>query len=359
MTVGTDTASVVTKTVSKALVAVLPVLLPIALLALMIVAVLDDDDALELSVHGVNCAPKGSSGQSVAGYGPDQLANAALIVAAGKEMAVPEQGWVIAVATAMQESGLNNVRYGDAAGPDSRGLFQQRGNWGPESVRMDPKGAARLFYQQLLKLPGWQSMPLTEAAQAVQHSAFPWAYAKHEQPAREVVGAVEGVTCSGGGPDRVSLPGNPKAQTVVNAALAEVGVDYAWGGGDAHGPTRGISDNGGPADQHGDSNKIGFDCSGLALYAYAQIGVAVPHQTQAIWTAFQPAIKNPADVQPGDLILLTEGPVPAGVHHVAIYVGAGRVVEAPKSGDKVRVTSNIWQNPYWTSEFVGAVRPGV
>ena len=73
----------------------------------------------------------------------------------------------------------------------------------------------------------------------------------------------------------MSLPGNPRAQTVINRALAQLGVTYAWGGGDAAGPTLGIRD-GGVADAHGDYAKVGFDCSGLALYAYAGIGVSRP-----------------------------------------------------------------------------------
>jgi cell wall-associated NlpC family hydrolase len=104
---------------------------------------------------------------------------------------------------------------------------------------------------------------------------------------------------------------------------------------------------------------VGFDCSGLALFAYAQIGVAVPHQTEAIWARFQPAITDRAAVQPGDLILLSDNGRASGVHHVAIYVGDGRVVEAPQSGEVVKITTGIWQSPYWSRQFMGAVRPGV
>lgn len=127
----------------------------------------------------------------------DQHANAAAIVEAGAEMGVPAQGWVIAVATAMQESTLLSLDHGDAVGPDSRGLFQQRTSWGPESVRMDPKGAARLFYARLLALAGWESMPLSHAAQAVQVSAYPDAYAKWEDDAQALVGEVTGGKAAG------------------------------------------------------------------------------------------------------------------------------------------------------------------
>jgi cell wall-associated NlpC family hydrolase len=175
---------------------------------------------------------------------------------------------------------------------------------------------------------------------------------------------VAGIVCGpGAGPaqpgQRVVLTGNPRAEMVVNAALSQLGVPYAWGGGNAHGPTRGISDGGGAADRAGDRYKVGFDCSGLALYAYAQIGVTLPHQTQAIWTQFQPAITDRAALQPGDLILLSDNGRASGAHHVAIYLGDGRVVEAPQSGEVVRVTAGIWQSPYWSRQFLGAVRPGV
>lgn len=88
---------------------------------------------------------------------------------------------------------------------------------------------------------------------------------------------VQGRTCNTpaagtGGSTSVSLPTNPRAETVINRALGLLGVTYAWGGGDANGPTRGIRD-GAVADRHGDYAKVGFDRSGLALYAYAGIGV--------------------------------------------------------------------------------------
>lgn len=132
----------------------------------------------------------------------DQAKNAATIIAVGRTMGVPERGWVIAIAVALQESRLHNVHHGDAAGPDSTGLFQQRGPWGPRAVRDDPAGASRLFYDHLLAptdwrgqpKPPWQTQPLTQAAQAVQGSAFPSAYAKHEATAQQAVHDLAGVT---------------------------------------------------------------------------------------------------------------------------------------------------------------------
>src|SRR5207247_2642707 len=82
-------------------------------------------------------------------------------------------------AAAMQESSLTNTPGG---GPDSVGLFQQRPSqgWGTPAQLMDPVYAATQFYTRLLRVPHWQDLPLTVAAQAVQRSAFPDAYAKHE-----------------------------------------------------------------------------------------------------------------------------------------------------------------------------------
>jgi hypothetical protein len=108
---------------------------------------------------------------------PDQMANAATIAAVGLVNGVPDQGIVIALATAMQESDLYNLAGGDR---DSIGLFQQRPSmgWGTVEQVGNPRYAAGAFYRQLLLTRGWEEMRLTEAAQAVQRSAYPEAYQK-------------------------------------------------------------------------------------------------------------------------------------------------------------------------------------
>lgn len=120
-------------------------------------------------------------------FSEEQLANAAAIVSTGKSMGASDRDVIIGLMTAMQESMLKNINYGDAAGPDSRGLFQQRDSWGPLAVRMNPSGAARLFFQQLLAVKGREELPLTLAAQKVQRSAHPEAYAKWEDEARAIL----------------------------------------------------------------------------------------------------------------------------------------------------------------------------
>ncbi|MEV0392146.1 M23 family metallopeptidase [Polymorphospora rubra] len=120
------------------------------------------------------------------GWDSDQVGNAATIVTTGARLEVPARGWVIAVATAIQESGLRNLAGGDR---DSVGLFQQRPSqgWGTPTQLQDPSYASQAFYRKLVTIAGWEAMPLTDAAQAVQVSAYPDAYAKHENAATDLV----------------------------------------------------------------------------------------------------------------------------------------------------------------------------
>jgi murein DD-endopeptidase MepM/ murein hydrolase activator NlpD len=130
---------------------------------------------------------------SIASLSQTQIHNAAVIVNVGQQMQVPPRGWVIAVATALQESYLNNLGYlGPRNDHDSLGLFQQRPSqgWGTPDQIMDPVYASRKFYEHLLKVPGWETMALTDAAQRVQRSAYPNAYAKHEPLATQIVNSL-------------------------------------------------------------------------------------------------------------------------------------------------------------------------
>src|SRR6266511_4161220 len=137
----------------------------------------------------ISAPPPGGAWPRVGRWDSEQVGYAATIIAAGTRLGVPPRGWVIAVATAMQESDLRNP----PGGPDdSIGLFQQRPSqgWGTPAQLADPDYAATKYFQALLKVPGWQTMALTDAAQAVQKSAFPDAYAKWEPEATVLVSAV-------------------------------------------------------------------------------------------------------------------------------------------------------------------------
>ncbi|WP_449347734.1 hypothetical protein [Streptomyces xanthochromogenes] len=122
---------------------------------------------------------------------PEQARNAATITAVGLAQGMPERAVTIALATALQESGLRNLDHGDR---DSLGLFQQRPSmgWGSAEQIMDPVYAAGKFYQHLAEVPGYSRLPLTVAAQKVQRSGFPQAYAKHAPDAVVLTAALTG-----------------------------------------------------------------------------------------------------------------------------------------------------------------------
>jgi hypothetical protein len=140
----------------------------------------------------------------VAGLSQLQMNNAQAIVKAGIALGMPKRAYVIAVATALQESHLLNLasavlpesflypHQGTGSDHDSVGLFQQRpsSGWGTVKNLMKPDYAAKAFYRALALIPGWISMALTYAAQAVQMSAFPEAYAPHESRAQTIVDAL-------------------------------------------------------------------------------------------------------------------------------------------------------------------------
>ncbi|MFI6760940.1 hypothetical protein ACIBF5_17575 [Micromonospora sp. NPDC050417] len=140
----------------------------------------------------------------VAGLDQAQMDNAAAIVKVGIKLGIPQRGLIVAIATAMQESNLYNLanpalpeslelpNQGTGYDFDSVGLFQQRtsSGWGAVADLMRPAYAAEAFFQALLQIPGWQQMSISGAAQAVQVSAFPDAYAQHEERATTIVNAL-------------------------------------------------------------------------------------------------------------------------------------------------------------------------
>ncbi|WP_407709733.1 hypothetical protein ACJJV6_01165 [Arthrobacter nitrophenolicus] len=133
-------------------------------------------------------------GERTAELAPDQAVNASLITAVAVQRGLPPRAASIALATAMQESKLRNIGHGDQAGPDSRGLFQQRPSqgWGTEEQVMDPYYAVNAFYDALVRIPGYETMEITDAAQQVQRSAYPTAYAQHEDMGRFFASGLSG-----------------------------------------------------------------------------------------------------------------------------------------------------------------------
>ncbi|GGO85039.1 lipoprotein [Nocardioides phosphati] len=294
-----------------------------------------------------------------------QLTRAATIVSVGSGTKdVGRDGIVIALMAALTESSLrllsNTNAYpesatypndGNAGDHDSLGLFQMRPStgWGSVQNLMDTEYEAEAFYggpsgpshgspRGLLDIPDWKLLPKGAAAQAVEVSAFPDRYAAYEPVAEAIVDALATGSTSGscvedqaaGGPLPTGFPG-----ALIAAARSQLGKPYVWGGGTYAGPSGVGSDGRGP----------GFDCSGLVMYAaYKASGgkLRLPHYSGA-QTTFGRAV-GWDDKQPGDLIFFVH-PGSSAPHHVAIYVGDGKILQAPHTGDNVRFGS--------LSEFAG------
>ena len=137
------------------------------------------------------CTAMPATGSAPVSLTPEQSQNASIIAAVALRMGLPDHAVTIALATAMQESRLRDLSYGDR---DSLGLFQQRPSqgWGTPSEILDPEYAASAFYNRLVQVPGWATIAVTDAAQAVQQSGSPAAYAQWEQRARAVAIALTG-----------------------------------------------------------------------------------------------------------------------------------------------------------------------
>ncbi|MEW1699321.1 MULTISPECIES: NlpC/P60 family protein [unclassified Streptomyces] len=285
-----------------------------------------------------------------------QIPNAKVIVATGTQKRVPARGQVVALATALQESTLINLDHGDR---DSLGLFQQRPSqgWGTREQIMDPVYSSTKFYDGLVKMKDWEQMPVTVAAQKVQRSGFPDAYAKHEPLATALQQAIAptlgaapvGPTprqpglgggfgpggCAGQGgssvdfgnippgslPEGYQIPATapPQVQTAIRWALGQLGTMYQWGGSctNAHGPN--------PSER--------CDCSSLTQRAY---GVAGKEITSTTYTQINDGHVVPAGaIQPGDLLFAVGSA--SRPEHVAMAIGYGYVVHAPKPGRVVEV----------------------
>jgi hypothetical protein len=282
-------------------------------------------------------------------YNAEQLTNAQTIVGVAVARALPKRAAVLALATAMVESDLRNLDYGDR---DSLGLFQQRPSmgWGKPADLLDPRYAAGKFYDALLALPGWHTEPPGVAEQKVQRSEFPERYGPREPAAAALTdkywqGPDNPVSASGTGtatqvdlafggcPDQgggdlgaidpkklpadFALPEHPQQRAAVTYVLAKLGKPYVWG---ATGP---------------DS----FDCSGLMMAAWAQAGVKISRTT---YTQMYDgvAVGSIAQVQPGDLLLIpgSDGTA-ARPGHVGMAIGHGYVVDAYDTDHGVILTT--------------------
>lgn len=325
--------------------------------AVQVKAILDDGAKGTVSVPGLDDPA-------------EQLPNAKTIQATGVAMNIPVRGQVVALATALQESGLRNLTYGDR---DSLGLFQQRPSqgWGTANEILDPVYASTKFYEALEKVSGWQSLSITQAAQAVQRSGFRDAYAKWEPLASALQQAIEPLltnsdstsasagtsntsptaagrcTSDGDGTDFGTIPAGAvpagykiptdapvKVQKAIRWALGQLDTPYQWGGSCTN--------------SHG-SNPMGrCDCSSLMQQSYKAAGVTLTRTTYTQVKEGKPASVDA--LRPGDLVF-TEGTTQVP-EHVGMFIGAGLIINAPHTGDVVRIATLA----SWKTQIVAARR---
>lgn len=302
---------------------------------------------------GLPCLPTlvPGTGSGSSPIGPDELdeeqvAIAATIVRVGQERELPPRAWQVALQAGMTESRLRNLNYGDR---DSLGIFQMRPSmgWGTVAQLQDIVYQVHAFYggdehppgnPGLLEVPDWEQMRPGDAAQAVERSAFPDRYHVWEGLATALIGQLGGVENPVGCDLLPGLPGDvpPPTQAAgvaITWALTQLGKPYVWG---ATGP---------------DS----YDCSGLMLRAYEAAGVQLPRVSRQ---QFNAGAKLPiANAAPGDLLFWAYDPAdPRTIHHVAMYLGGGQIVEAQQTGVPVHTRAVRFNE----GEMVQvAVRPGV
>ncbi len=132
-------------------------------------------------------------------------------------------------------------------------------------------------------------------------------------------------------------------QNALAAARSQRGLPYSWGGGNGNGPTYGIPP---------DTGVYGFDCSGLTEYAFAQAGIRIGGTSREQYWRYRHQTVAADDLQAGDLVFWGETSDYTSIYHVALYIGGGQVIQAPQSGDVVRISS-MW----FGSDYYGAVRP--
>jgi len=314
----------------------------------------------------------------------EQMSNAQTIVTVTSGRRLPAYAAIIAVATAYQESKLRNVLV--ELDHDSEGLFQLRVGLWTKAAADDPVRSTNWFLDGLARVPNWQAIPLTVAAQAVQHSAHPDAYAPWQPLATGIVGQLwpaaaaaaaanttaanttavdvagsagpnpttdrgstttpagvtipaDGLVCpgagggipvAGGGPAATTVPaglsisGSPAGIAAVRFALAQLGKPYLWG---AAGPGA-------------------YDCSGLTMAAWATAGVALPHFTGAQVSVGIPEPTNLSSASAGDLVFIpgTDG-TPTNPRHEGMVISSanesdGRhvlLIQAPHTGAPVQL----------------------
>lgn len=215
---------------------------------------------------------------------PDQARNAALIANIAVTRGLPDHAATVAIATAMQESRLTNLDYGDR---DSLGLFQQRPSqgWGTEEQVSDMTYATNIFYDHLLQVPDWETIPVEDAAQEVQRSGYPDLYATWDAMAHAWAAGLTGELPAGVSCvlEPASLSDADGLTGAIGGALPNVAVAVAPAGGQSDEQSDGGAGDGkGKAHGSGDAADSG-SASGTTLTLTLPDGLSADARARLCW----------------------------------------------------------------------------
>ena len=308
--------------------------------------VVGSNQQAELAVDPVSCdaalgpestEPAAKGAYDASRLSADQRGIVAMIITIGKQRQLPARAWQVAIQAGMTESGLRPLPYGDR---DSLGIFQMRPSmgWGTPAQVIDPTYAINKFYDVLDGVPNWKELRPGEAAQAVERSGFPDRYHTWESMAAHLIGSmgqVENPTGCGQGVGNLLPAPTQAAAAAIQWALQQQGDPYLWGA----------------SINQSDS----FDCSSLMLQSYRSAGVLLPRTSREQYRAGAQLPVQSA--QPGDLLFWAyDKSDPTTIHHVAMYLGGDKIVEAQQTGVPVHVRMIKWTERQLVPQ---AVRPGV
>ncbi|WP_018686314.1 C40 family peptidase [Actinokineospora enzanensis] len=289
------------------------------------------------SLGPISTGPAGSGAADAANLSEEQRGTVALIITIGKQRNLSSRAWQVAIQAGMTESGLRSLDYGDR---DSLGIFQMRPSmgWGTAAEVTNPTYAINKFYDVLLALPDWDTQRPGDSAQDVERSAFPDRYHRWEPMAAFLIGElgqVANYTGCGEGLGALLPAPTAAAGGAMQFALSQQGKPYLWAA---------------SIDQQ-DS----YDCSSLMLQSYRSAGVLLPRTSREQYHAG--ALLPVEQAQPGDLLFWAyDESDPSTIHHVAMYLGDGKIVEAQQTGVPVHIRPVSFTEGELMNQ---AVRPGV
>lgn len=218
-------------------------LLPVLVMSPVLLVTITSTDVCAVTNPASMIDPSSVPNGPIAGYAHEQLVNAAHIMSAAADLGLTLRDQQIGVMTAMGESSLRVLDYGDGVGPDSRGLFQQRDNgaWGSYSDRMDPYISSLSFFRVLMTIEGREALEPTLVANAVQRNADPYHYSRFWEPAGQVVQALRNGTSGEATPDKASSGYElgtvlPQTALVANTVGSRFGIRTIGGFRDATSP---------------------------------------------------------------------------------------------------------------------------